>query len=70
MKEETQLNTIIKKDVKELKAGEIIDRSWEEKQKSPGDTEAVEGMGSISAHKSEHLMPTDSRSNVAYRKQY
>ena len=31
----------------------------EEKQKSPGDAEAVEGMGSISNHKGEHLMPTD-----------
>ena len=32
---------------------------FEEKQKSPGDAEAVEGMGSISSHKGEHLMPTD-----------
>ena len=30
-----------------------------DKQKKPGDTEAVEGMGTISAHKGEHLMPTD-----------
>jgi len=36
-----------------------MDRSWKEKQKRPGDAEAVEGMGSISAHKGEHLMPTD-----------
>ena len=36
-----------------------MDRSWEEKQKKPGDAEAVEGMGSITAHKGEHLMPTD-----------
>ena len=50
-----------------IEGGEIIDRSWEEKQKSPGDTEAVEGMGSISAHKSEHLMPTD-QGVMAYRK--
>ena len=42
-----------------IEAGEIIDRTFEEKQKSPGDAEAVEGMGSISAHKGEHLMPTD-----------
>ena len=27
--------------------------------KKPGDAEAVEGMGSITAHKGEHLMPTD-----------
>ena len=37
-----------------------MDRTWEEKQKKPGDAEAVEGMGSISRHKGEHLMPTDS----------
>ena len=36
-----------------------MDRTWKEKQKNPGDAEAVEGMGSISAHKGEHLMPTD-----------
>ena len=42
-----------------IEAGEIIDRTFEEKQKRPGDTEAVEGMGRISAHKGEHLMPTD-----------
>ena len=28
-------------------------------KKNPGDAEAVEGMGSISSHKGEHLMPTD-----------
>jgi hypothetical protein len=42
-----------------IEAGEIMDRTWKEKQKRPGDAEAVEGMGSISAHKGEHLMPTD-----------
>jgi phenylpropionate dioxygenase-like ring-hydroxylating dioxygenase large terminal subunit len=42
-----------------IEAGEIMDRTWKEKQKNPGDAEAVEGMGSISAHKGEHLMPTD-----------
>ena len=31
----------------------------ERKTKKPGDAEAVEGTGSISAHKGEHLMPTD-----------
>ena len=30
------------------------------KTEKPGDAEAVEGMGSISRHKGEHLMPTDS----------
>ena len=38
---------------------EISNRTQEEKQKNPGDAEAVEGMGSISSHKGEHLMPTD-----------
>jgi len=42
-----------------IEAGEIANRTLEEKQKNPGDTEAVEGMGSISSHKGEHLMPTD-----------
>ena len=42
-----------------IEAGEILDRTKEEKQRSPGDAEAVEGMGSISSHKGEHLMPTD-----------
>jgi hypothetical protein len=42
-----------------IEGGETIDRTFEEKQKRPGDAEAVEGMGTISAHKGEHLMPTD-----------
>ena len=42
-----------------IEAGEIANRTNEEKQKSLGDAEAVEGMGSISTHKGEHLMPTD-----------
>ena len=42
-----------------IEAGEIANRTNEEKQKSPGDAEAVEGMGSISSHKGEHLMATD-----------
>ena len=42
-----------------IEAGEIMDRTFEEKQQRPGDAEAVEGMGKISAHKGEHLMPTD-----------
>jgi hypothetical protein len=42
-----------------IEAGEIMDRTFEEKQKRPGDAEAVEGMGEISTHKGEHLMPTD-----------
>jgi len=50
-----------------IEAGEIMDRSWDEKQKNPGDAEAVEGMGSISSHKGEHLMPTD-QGVMAYRR--
>jgi len=42
-----------------IEAGEIINRASKEKQKNPGDTEAVEGMGAISKHKGEHLMSTD-----------
>jgi nitrite reductase/ring-hydroxylating ferredoxin subunit len=50
-----------------IEAGEIANRTTEEKQKSPGDAEAVEGMGSISTHKGEHLMPTD-RGVMIYRR--
>jgi len=50
-----------------IEAGEIANRTTEEKQKSPGDAEAVEGMGSISSHKGEHLMPTD-RGVMIYRR--
>ena len=51
-----------------IEAGEIMDRSREEKQKKPGDAEAVEGMGSITAHKGEHLMPTDKGISVYRRR--
>ena len=42
-----------------IEQGEVINRSWEERQRKPSDAEAVEGMGPISTHKGEHLMPTD-----------
>jgi len=42
-----------------IEQGEILDRPLEEKQRYPADSEAVEGMGPISTHKGEHLMPTD-----------
>ncbi len=42
-----------------IEQGEVLDRSPEEKQRYPADSEAVEGMGSISTHKGENLMPTD-----------
>ena len=42
-----------------IEQGELVDRPWKEKQSRPSDAEAVEGMGVISKHKGEHLMPTD-----------
>ncbi len=42
-----------------IEQGEILDRTAEEKQRYPADSEAVEGMGPITTHKGEHLMPTD-----------
>ena len=42
-----------------IEQGEIVDRPFEERQRRPADAEAVEGMGRISAHKGENLMPTD-----------
>ena len=42
-----------------IEQGEVINRTWEEKKLHPSDAEAVEGMGPISHHKNEHLMPTD-----------
>ncbi len=50
-----------------IEQGEVINRSWKEKQLRPSDAEAVEGMGSISNHKNEHLMPTD-RGIILYRR--
>lgn len=42
-----------------IEQGEIVDRPAEEKQRYPADSEAVEGMGVISTHMGENLMPTD-----------
>lgn len=42
-----------------IEQGEVLDRTPEEKQRYPADSEAVEGMGPISTHKGENLMPTD-----------
>ena len=42
-----------------IEQGEIVDRSYAEKQASPGDVEAVEGMGSISDHTKENLVQGD-----------
>ena len=55
--EDDQYNT---KDGHEMiEQGEILDRPAEEKKCFPADSEAVEGMGAISTHKGENLMPTD-----------
>ncbi len=42
-----------------IEQGEILDRPDEERQRNPADSEAVEGMGAISTHMGENLMPTD-----------
>ncbi len=42
-----------------IEQGEIVDRPPEEKQRFPADAEAVEGMGPITTHRGENLMPTD-----------
>lgn len=43
----------------QIEQGEVLDRSPEEKKRYPADSEAVEGMGPISTHWGENLMPTD-----------
>ncbi|MEH6457680.1 MAG: aromatic ring-hydroxylating dioxygenase subunit alpha [Cocleimonas sp.] len=42
-----------------IEQGEVVDRSYDEKQNSPGDVEAVEGMGKISDHTKENLVQGD-----------
>ena len=42
-----------------IEQGEILDRPMEERKRYPADSEAVEGMGRISTHKGENLMPSD-----------
>tara|TARA_Y100000590_G_scaffold468253_1_gene650357 strand:- start:542 stop:1912 length:1371 start_codon:yes stop_codon:yes gene_type:complete len=51
-----------------IEQGEVINRTWEERQLRPSDAEAVEGMGPISHHRNEHLMPTD-QGILLYRRQ-
>lgn len=50
-----------------IEQGEILDRTVEQRKRYPADSEAVEGMGPISTHKGENLMPTD-RGIALYRK--
>lgn len=42
-----------------IEQGELFDRSYEQRQRSPGDAEAVEGMGPITIHKNENLVISD-----------
>ncbi len=51
-----------------IEQGELIDRTYEQKQTSPGDVEAVEGMGKISDHSKENLIYGD-RGVGLYRNQ-
>ena len=51
-----------------IEQGELFDRSYDEKQASPGDVEAVEGMGAISDHEKEYLVSGD-RGISMYRAQ-
>ncbi|TNF88885.1 MAG: aromatic ring-hydroxylating dioxygenase subunit alpha [Gammaproteobacteria bacterium] len=50
-----------------IEQGELMNRSYEERQRFPGDAEAVEGMGAIADQKMEHLVPSD-RAIIQYRK--
>lgn len=50
-----------------IEQGELMDRSYEERQRFPGDAEAVEGMGPIADQKLEHLVPSD-QGIMQYRK--
>jgi len=50
-----------------IEQGELVDRTEQERQRRPADAEAVEGMGAISSHRGEHLMPTD-RGIALYRR--
>jgi nitrite reductase/ring-hydroxylating ferredoxin subunit len=54
--------------MQKIEQGELFDRSYEEKQASPGDVEAVEGMGTISDHEKEYLVSGD-RGISMYRAQ-
>ena len=50
-----------------IEQGEIMDRSYDQRQRFPGDAEAVEGMGRIADQKCEHLVPSD-KGIILYRK--
>lgn len=42
-----------------IEQGEVIDRPYGQRQRFPGDAEAVEGMGTITVHENEHLVASD-----------
>ena len=42
-----------------IEQGEVFNRPYEQRQRFPGDAEAVEGMGPITVHDEEHLAPSD-----------
>ena len=42
-----------------IEQGEVFDRPYEQRQRFPGDAEAVEGMGRVTVHADEHLAPSD-----------
>lgn len=50
-----------------IEQGELMHRSYAERQRFPGDAEAVEGMGRIADQKMEHLVPSD-KGIIQYRK--
>ena len=50
-----------------IEQGEVMDRSYDQRQRFPGDAEAVEGMGKIADQKREHLAPSD-KGIIMYRK--
>ncbi len=61
-----QYNTL--EGMQRIEQGEILDRTYEERQRRPGDVEAVEGMGPIADHGKEFLLPGD-RGVSLYRRQ-
>ena len=50
-----------------IEQGEVFDRTPEEKQRYPADAEATEGMGPITEHSKEYLVPSD-KGIVTYRR--
>ena len=54
--------------MQQIEQGEILDRTYEERQRRPGDVEAVEGMGAIADQEKEFLLPGDQGVSL-YRRQ-